>query len=56
MLNPKHTPPYRLERVRIMEVLMDAAMMEFVHITNVGTYGMTLMLLFHILLCIHYLH
>jgi hypothetical protein len=36
MLGPKHTTPYRLECVRIMEVLMDVAMMEFVHITKVG--------------------
>jgi|LakMenE01Jun11ns_1017448.scaffolds.fasta_scaffold9913531_3 hypothetical protein len=27
-LDPKHSPPYRLERTRILEVMMDAAMKE----------------------------
>jgi hypothetical protein len=56
MLDPKHTPPYRLERVRFIEVLIDTAMMELMHNTKVGVHGMALMLLFHILLCMHYLH
>ncbi len=29
-LNPKHSPPYRLEQTRILEVMMDAAMKELV--------------------------
>ncbi len=56
MLDPKYPPPYRLEHVRIMEVLMDATMMEFVRVAKIGVYCMTLMFLFHILLCIQYLH
>ncbi len=29
-LDPKHSPPYRLERTRILKVMMDAAMNELV--------------------------
>ena len=28
-LDPKHTPPHRLERICLVEVLIDGAMMEF---------------------------
>jgi hypothetical protein len=31
-LDPKHSPPYRLERTRILEVMMDIAMQELVQI------------------------
>ena len=31
----KHKPPHRLERIRLVEVLIDGAMMEFVCVTKV---------------------
>ena len=31
----KHKPPHRLERIRLVEVLIDGAMMEFGRITKV---------------------
>ena len=34
-LDPKHKPPHRLERIRLVEVLIDGAMMEFGRITKV---------------------
>jgi len=37
-LNPKHSPPYRLERVRLVEVIMDATALEFSRIIKVGRF------------------
>ena len=34
-LDPKHTPPHRLERIRITEVMIDGAVMNFHHISKV---------------------
>ena len=34
-LDPKHNPPHRLERIRLVEVLIDGAMMKFGRITKV---------------------
>ena len=34
-LHPKQNPPHRLERIRLVEVLIDGAMMEFGRITKV---------------------
>ena len=34
-LDPKHTPPHRLERICLVEVLIDGAMMEFGRIAKV---------------------
>jgi hypothetical protein len=34
-LDPKHTPPHRLERIRITEVMIYGAFMEFHHINKV---------------------
>ena len=34
-LDKKHTPPHRLERLRILEVMMDGGMMEFAKIVKV---------------------
>ena len=35
-LDPKHSPPYRLERVRLAEVIMDGVALEFSKIVKVG--------------------
>ena len=35
-LDPKHKPPHRLERIRLVEVLIDGAMMEFGRIIKVN--------------------
>ena len=34
-LDPKHNPPHRIERIRLVEVLIDGAMMKFGRITKV---------------------
>ena len=34
-LDLKHKPPHRLERIRLVEVLINGIMMEFDHITKV---------------------
>ena len=34
-LDRKHSPPHRLERLRILEVMMDGSMMEFLKIVKV---------------------
>ena len=34
-LDPKHKPPHRLELIRLVEVIIDGAMMEFGRITKV---------------------
>ena len=34
-LDPKHKSPHRLERIRLVEVLIDGAMMKFGRITKV---------------------
>ena len=37
-LETKHTPPHRLERLRILEVAIDGAFLEFARIVKVSSY------------------
>ena len=47
-LDKKRTPPHRLERLRVLEVMMDGGMMEFAKIIKVGHSDCEIIVLFYI--------